>query len=266
MVSTVPSRVQESSGTHPRLVQDCDEAAPFVGFWGYARQNYTMRVLVVEDDDSVADGIVDGLENASFETHRVATGAAALDAAVTWAPDLILLDLGLPDMEGTDVCRAIRVTSQTPIIVVSARGEEIDRVVSLEMGADDYVVKPFGMRELVARIRAVARRTGASVVEPAPVAQRTFGPLTLDIRAQRVSLAGADIHLTPKEFELLVYLSDDPGAVFRRGDILHDVWDTNWYGTTKTLDAHIAAIRKKLGNSLWIESVRGVGFRFGEPA
>jgi DNA-binding response OmpR family regulator len=112
----------------------------------------------------------------------------------------------------------------------------------------------------------VARRTGAAVVEPAPAAQRVFGPLTLDVRAQRVSLNGADVHLTPKEFELLVYLSDDPGAVFRRGDILHDVWDTNWYGTTKTLDAHIAAIRKKLGNPLWIESVRGVGFRFGEPA
>jgi len=223
-------------------------------------------VLVVEDDDSVADGIVDGLENANFEAHRVATGADALIAAASWAPDLILLDLGLPDMEGTDVCRAIRVTSQTPIIVVSARGEEIDRVISLEMGADDYVVKPFGMRELVARIRAVARRTGATVVEPAPAAQRVFGPLTLDVRAQRVSLDGTDVHLTPKEFELLVYLSDDPGAVFRRGDILHDVWDTNWYGTTKTLDAHIAAIRKKLGNPLWIESVRGVGFRFGEPA
>ncbi len=225
-----------------------------------------MRVLVVEDDDSVADGIVDGLENASFEAHRVATGTAALEAAASWAPDLILLDLGLPDMEGTDVCRAIRVTSQTPIIVVSARGEEIDRVIALEMGADDYVVKPFGMRELVARIRAVARRTGSTVVEPAPAAQRVFGALTLDVRAQRVSLNGTDVHLTPKEFELLVYLSDDPGAVFRRGDILHDVWDTNWYGTTKTLDAHIAAIRKKLGNPLWIESVRGVGFRFGEPA
>jgi DNA-binding response OmpR family regulator len=225
-----------------------------------------MRVLVVEDDDSVADGIVDGLENASFEAYRVASGQAALEAVASWAPDLILLDLGLPDMEGTDVCRAIRVTSQTPIIVVSARGEEIDRVVSLEMGADDYVVKPFGMRELVARIRAVARRTGTNVVEPAPAAQRVFGPLILDVRSQRVSLAGSDIHLTPKEFELLVYLSEDPGAVFRRGDILHDVWDTNWYGTTKTLDAHIAAIRKKLGNPLWIESVRGVGFRFGEPA
>lgn len=229
-----------------------------------------MRVLVVEDDDSVADGIVDGLENATFEAHRVASGSAALLAMETFDPDLVLLDLGLPDMEGTDVCRAIRLISQTPIIVVSARDEEIDRVIALEMGADDYVVKPFGMRELVARIRAVARRTGTASGAPdseaAPVPVRVFGPLAVDVRAQRVTLDNTDIHLTPKEFELLVYLSTDPGAVFRRGDILHDVWDTNWYGTTKTLDAHIAAIRKKLGNPLWIESVRGVGFRFGQPA
>jgi len=225
-----------------------------------------MRVLVVEDDDSVADGIMDGLENANFETHRVDTGGAALTALASFAPDLILLDLGLPDMEGTDVCRTIRLTSQTPIIVVSARDGEIDRVVALEMGADDYVVKPFGMRELVARIRAVTRRVGSQESESAPSSQRVFGPLALDIRTQRVSLNGTEVHLTPKEFELLVYLSEDPGAVFRRGDILHDVWDTNWYGTTKTLDAHIAAIRKKLGNPLWIESVRGVGFRFGQPA
>lgn len=127
-----------------------------------------MRVLLVEDDDSVADGIMDGLQNAAFEAHRVATGADALTAINSWAPDLILLDLGLPDMEGTDVCRAIRTTSQTPIIVVSTRGEEVDRVISLEMGADDYVVKPFGMRELVARIRAVVRRTVSTFAEPAP--------------------------------------------------------------------------------------------------
>jgi DNA-binding response OmpR family regulator len=225
-----------------------------------------MRVLVVEDDGSVADGILDGLENAKIEAHRVDSGAAALAAMSTFNPDLVLLDLGLPDMDGTDVCRAIRLTSQTPIIVVSARDEEIDRVIALEMGADDYVVKPFGMRELVARIRAVARRTGSVDTDVAPAAERLFGPLTIDTRGQRVSMNGEPLHLTPKEFELLAYLSEDPGAVFRRGDILHDVWDTNWYGTTKTLDAHIAAIRKKLGNPLWIESVRGVGFRFGQPS
>ncbi|MEY2698650.1 MAG: hypothetical protein RL720_606 [Actinomycetota bacterium] len=225
-----------------------------------------MRVLVVEDDQSVADGLLDGLSAGSFDTVHVTTGAAALASVPEFDPDLILLDLGLPDMDGTDVCRTIRQTSSVPIIVVSARDEEIDRVVALEIGADDYVVKPFGMRELIARIRAVARRSTSADAEVAPAAIRAFGPLIIDIRTQRVSLNGEVIHMTAKEFELLEYLSTDPGAVFKRSDILHDVWDTNWYGTSKTLDAHIAAIRKKLGNPLWIESVRGVGFRFGVPS
>lgn len=230
------------------------------------RQNGLMRVLVVEDDQSVADGLLDGLGTGSFETVHVSTGAAALTAVDDFDPDLILLDLGLPDMDGTDVCRKIRLTSTVPIIVVSARDEEIDRVVALEIGADDYVVKPFGMRELIARIRAVARRSSSPEGDVAPNPVRVFGPLTIDTRTQRVSLDGEDIHVTAKEFELLEYLSTDPGAVYKRSDILHDVWDTNWYGTSKTLDAHIAAIRKKLGNAQWIESVRGVGFRFGQPS
>ena len=222
-----------------------------------------MRVLVVEDDASVADGILDGLAQASIDALHVSTGAAGLESLAGYTPDLVLLDLGLPDMDGTELCRSIRARSQTPIIVVSARDDEIDRVLALEMGADDYVVKPFGMRELVARIRAVSRRTAAPAPDATP--QRVFGPLVIDSRTQKVTLDGAPIHLTAKEFELLLYLSDDPGAVFRRTEILHDVWSTNWYGTTKTLDAHIAAIRKKLGHPGWIESVRGVGFRFGEP-
>ncbi|NBX22527.1 MAG: DNA-binding response regulator [Microbacteriaceae bacterium] len=224
-----------------------------------------MRILIVEDDPSVADGIIDGLESANFQALHVSTGVDALAALDAFDPELVLLDLGLPDMDGTDVCRQIRKVSPVPIIVVSARDEEIDRVIALEIGADDYVVKPFGMRELVARIKAVARRT-AGVEQPATSSpERAFGPLRIDTRSIRVSLAGEEVHLTPKEFELLVYLSEDPGAVHRRTDILHDVWDTNWYGTTKTLDAHVAAIRKKLGNPAWIESVRGVGFRFGIP-
>jgi DNA-binding response OmpR family regulator len=223
-----------------------------------------MRVLVVEDDASVAGGIVDGLAHANFETMLVSTGAGCLDSMSTFRPDLVLLDLGLPDIDGTDVCRAIRRDSQTPIIVVSARADEIDRVVALEMGADDFVVKPFGMRELVARMRAVVRRTGSTDAGlPAP--PKRFGPLTVDPRAQRVTVHDVEVYLTPKEFELLAYLSGDPGAVFRRSEILHNVWDTNWYGTTKTLDTHIASIRKKLGDARWIESVRGVGFRFGVP-
>lgn len=225
-----------------------------------------MRVLLVEDDQSVADGLLDGLSGGAFDTLHVSTGTAALAAVTDFSPEIVLLDLGLPDMDGTEVCRKIRTVSSVPIIVVSARDEEIDRVVALEIGADDYVVKPFGMRELIARIRAVVRRTGITEPDASVVSERVFGELAIDLRTQRVSLAGEDIHFTAKEFELLEYLTSDPGAVFKRSDILHDVWDTNWYGTSKTLDAHIAAIRKKLGNPGWIESVRGVGFRFGQPS
>jgi DNA-binding response OmpR family regulator len=225
-----------------------------------------MRVLVVEDDPSVADGLIDGLSGGAFDLLHVDTGAGAIAALAKFDPELVLLDLGLPDMDGTDVCRAIREISSIPIIVVSARDDEIDRVLALEMGADDYVVKPFGMRELIARIRAVTRRTTPSFERSAATPpERAFGPLSVDSRSRRVSLNGEAVHLTPKEYDLLVYLSDDAGAVFKRADIVRDVWDTNWYGTTKTLDAHIAAIRKKLGDARWIESVRGVGFRFGEP-
>ena len=222
-----------------------------------------MRVLVVEDDVAVADGIIDGLTSAAIESHHVSTGAECLSALETYRPEIVLLDLGLPDMDGTEVCRAIRAKGTVPIIVVSARNEEIDRVLALEMGADDFLVKPFGIRELVARIRAVGRRFDPGAKSLA--SERRFGDLAIDLRAQRVTLSMEPIHLTAKEFELMAYLTADPGAVFRRSEILRDVWNTNWYGTTKTLDAHIAAIRKKLGSSRWIESVRGVGFRFGWP-
>lgn len=233
---------------------------------GSQSQNGNMRVLLVEDDQSVADGLLDGLSGGAFEAKHVSTGAAALTALAEFSPEIVLLDLGLPDMDGTEVCRKMRMVSTVPIIVVSARDEEIDRVVALEIGADDYVVKPFGMRELIARIRAVVRRTNPADMDVPVAHERIFGDLVIDTRTQRVSLAGVDIHVTAKEFELLEYLSSDPGAVFKRSDILHDVWDTNWYGTSKTLDAHIAAIRKKLGNASWIESVRGVGFRFEQPS
>lgn len=217
-----------------------------------------MRILIVEDDPAVSAGIADGLGAAAIETDAVAGGQAALDA-LSPAHDLVVLDLGLPDMDGTEVARAIRARSAVPIIIVSARGDEMDRVLALELGADDYLVKPFGMRELLARIRAVTRRS--SVAEPVetPV---DLGALAIDERSRRVTLAGDEVHLTPTEFDLLSYLAAEPGAVHRRGDILRDVWQTEWYGATKTLDAHVAAIRRKLGDPGWIESVRGVGFRF----
>ena len=223
-----------------------------------------MDILLVEDDPSVAASVIDGLENASMVVTHVSNGKDAISLATTSNPDLILLDLGLPDMDGQDVCRAIRETSLTPIIVLSARSEEIDRVLALEFGADDYMVKPFGMRELVARIRAVDRRANQTD-SPVVVPTQIIGPVSIDRRTQRVLVNDVDVYLTPKEFDLLAYLATDPGAVHRRNDIMSEVWDTNWYGTTKTVDAHVAALRKKLGNQDWIEAVRGVGFRLGIP-
>jgi len=223
-----------------------------------------MRILLVEDDPSVAAGVIDGLVNASMHVEHVSTGNEAITKALSENFDLILLDLGLPDMDGQDVCRSVREKSTTPIIILSARSEEIDRVLALEFGADDYMVKPFGMRELVARIRAVSRR--ASSVDATPsTATQEIGALSIDRRSQKVFVNGQDVYLTPKEFDLLAYLATDPGAVYRRNDIMNEVWDTNWYGTTKTVDAHVAALRKKLGNQDWVEAVRGVGFRLGVP-
>ncbi|WP_457973525.1 response regulator transcription factor [Arthrobacter sp. D1-17] len=225
-----------------------------------------MQILVVEDDESVAAGVLEGLARAGFQAGHVADGAGALTEVRASGPDFILLDLGLPDMDGTDLCRAIRALTTTPIIVVSARDEEIDRVLALELGADDYLVKPFGMRELVARIRAVARRSEDHSGDGQSAGSiRQIGPLSINQRSRRVLLDGGEIHMTVKEFELLYYLAEDPGAVCPRSDILRAVWNGNWYGTTKTLDAHVAAIRKKLGDPRWIEAVRGVGFRLDVP-
>ena len=170
----------------------------------------------------------------------------------------MLLDLRLPDIDGLDVCRRLRERSDVPIIIVTARGEESDRVVGLELGADDYVVKPFGLRELIARIRAVTRRTSARSATHEPL---RVGGLEIDERARRATLDGAALALTPKEFDLLAALARDPGAAISRRRLLEDVWETSWYGSSKTIDVHVAALRRKLGDPGWIETVRGVGFR-----
>jgi DNA-binding response OmpR family regulator len=213
-----------------------------------------VRVLLVEDDDAIAAPLAQGLEREGLEVQRVATGEAALGSEPA---DLVLLDLGLPDLDGFEVCRRLRARSSVPIIVITARGEELDRVLGLELGADDYVVKPFGFRELLARIRAVSRRTTGAGSAPTV----RVGDLEVDLRARRTTVAGADVDLTRKEFDLLALLVSDPGAVRTRQEILESVWDAHWYGPTKTLDVHIAALRKKLGDPGLIETVRGVGFR-----
>lgn len=229
---------------------------------GSARHNKRVKVLLVEDDDSIAQSVIASLTTAGLEVTHVGTGQEAIDTVATADPDVVLMDLGLPDMDGLDASKVIRESSSVPIIIVSARGDELDRVLGLELGADDYVVKPFSQRELLARIRAVTRRGG----ESAPTVPVTIGTtrLVIDERAHTVALDGNEVALTAKEFDLLAYLAAEPNVVFRRNDILEHVWDTNWFGTTKTLDAHIASIRKKLGNPDWIQAVRGVGFKFVE--
>lgn len=236
-----------------------------------------MRVLLIEDDDRVAGPLVEGLNRFGFTVDRARTGREGLAAGES---DMVLLDLGLPDMDGIEVCRTLRLRSQVPIIMITARSDEVDRVLGLEIGADDYVSKPFGVRELIARIRAVTRRAQASFAaagpspsgrgaggpaDPAHCLQR-IGPLAIDRRTRQVHLDRTPVALSPKEFDLLACLADDPGAVCTRQHILDTVWQPNYFGPTKTLDVHIAALRRKLGDSAWIDTVRGVGFRLQPPA
>ncbi|MFD3835945.1 response regulator transcription factor [Streptomyces sp. NPDC058642] len=219
-----------------------------------------MRVLLVEDDEPVAESLRRGLLRYGFEVTWVATGGAALEHEEPY--DVVLLDLGLPDTDGLDVCRALRERGDVPIIVISARSDETDRVVGLELGADDYVSKPFGVREVIARIRAVMRRA-----QPRTSSAESAGPdrygdrLTIDRKAVRVHLDGAEVALAPKEYDLLSFLTEEPGALMSREQIMEAVWDANWFGPTKTLDVHVAALRRKLAGAITIEAVRGVGFR-----
>ncbi|MFC6599260.1 response regulator transcription factor [Kitasatospora paranensis] len=217
-----------------------------------------VRVLVVEDDAGIARSLVRGLGRAGYSARSVGTGHAAL--CVDPLPDVVLLDLGLPDLDGVEVCRRLRRRCDAAIIVVTARGEEGDRVSALDEGADDYLVKPFGLAELLARIRAVLRRTRP--VEPELL---RHGVLTVDPRTRKVSVEGNEIALTPKEFDILECLAVDPGRVVSRQEILERAWDEHWYGPTKVLDVHMAALRRKLGVPGLVETVYGRGFRLGEP-
>jgi DNA-binding response OmpR family regulator len=211
-------------------------------------------VLVVEDDPGIATQLVRGLSRDGYAVDHVTTGRDALDRA---DPDVILLDLGLPDGDGVDICRRLRQRSRVAIIVVTARGEEPERVLALDAGADDYLVKPFGLAELRARIRAVLRR-----VQPGG-GMRTHGPLVMDVPARKVTVNGREVALTPKEFDILECLATDPGRVVSRQEILESAWDAHWYGPTKVLDVHVAALRRKLGVPGLIEAVYGKGFRLG---
>ncbi|MGW0826417.1 response regulator transcription factor [Streptomyces sp. NPDC002845] len=291
-----------------------------------------MNVLIVEDDDGMAEALKQALGVHGFRAHRVGTGSDALDRLTDIG--LVLLDLGLPDLDGNEVCRRIREVSCVPVIALSGRTEELDRVMALHMGADDFVAKPFSRHELIARIRAVLRRAGGcarhgadhvpsvpaahqpplhslipapamvpppamaaipqSTPAPAPAAvplpaprppARTpaaaevtddgltraaqtpllAGPIRLDPRTRKVFVHGEEVRITRKEFDLLAMLLEEPGTVVERQDIMSRVWDENWFGSTRTLDVHVGSLRTKLGNTEWIETVRGVGYRLSVP-
>jgi two-component system, OmpR family, response regulator RegX3 len=224
-------------------------------------------VLLVEDEESITAPLAEALGREGFETKVAGTVAESLELAKRVRPDLVLLDVMLPDGSGYDVCRELRRTSQVPIIMLTARGEEADRIVGLELGADDYVVKPFSAREVVARIRAVLRRTDSGVSgTEGPI---EIGDVRLDPDRHEVTQDGQAVELSRKEFDLLQLLMQNAGSVVKRERLIDEVWDVNWFGSTKTLDVHVSGLRKKLGDDSaeprYLHTVRGVGFRFASP-
>ena len=222
-------------------------------------------ILLVEDERAITEPLSEALEREGFNAAVAGTAAEALKTAAAREPDLVLLDIGLPDGSGLDVCRELRKDSQVPIIMLTARGAESDRVAGLELGADDYIVKPFSAREVMARVRAVLRRVATSQGGDGegPI---KIGELSLDTARHEAQLHGQPVELSRKEFELLKVLMENAGSVLTRETLIDEVWDMNWFGSTKTLDVHVSGLRKKLGDdpkdSRFIHTVRGVGFRF----
>lgn len=216
-----------------------------------------VRVVVVEDDSSLIGPIEEALVRHGFDVRVVAYATQVIPEVQAFDPDCLLLDLGLPDGDGIDVLRELRRVSDVPVIITTARGDEADRVVGLELGADDYVVKPYSVRELAARIRAISRRRR---VEP----KAGNSAVTIDRSRRDVVVNGEHVELTAKEFDLLAVLAEDPGRVVPRQELFSRVWDPVWFGSGKTLDVHIGALRRKLGDPALIETVRGVGYRLAD--
>jgi len=230
------------------------------------------RVLLVEDETGIVEPVVAALEREGFGPVVAGTLGDARAAFEAEAPDIVLLDVNLPDGSGFDFCREVRRAGDVPVIMVTARGDEMDRIVGLEIGADDYVVKPFSARELVARVRAVLRRFEATARQgehAAGAGPAEVGGVRLDTARRQVTLDGEPVELSRKEYELLALLMRHAGAVVTREQAIEEVWDTNWFGSTKTLDVHISGLRKKLGDDpaapAYIHTARGVGFRFAGP-
>jgi len=218
---------------------------------------------------AISEPLADALERDGFEVRVAGTAAAGRELHRSFAPDLVLLDVMLPDGSGMDVLRDVRASSRTPVIMVTARGEELERVLGLELGADDYVTKPFSAAELAARIRAVLRRAGSSSDAP-PGETLAVGDVRMELERHEALHGDERLDLTVKEYGLLRVLLENAGRVVRREQLIEKVWDTTWFGSTKTVDVHVSALRRKLGDDpadpRYIHTVRGVGFRFASPA
>ncbi len=229
-----------------------------------------MGILVVEDEDTLAESLRYALEREGYAVDVVGDGRLALDAVAKSEPDLIVLDLMLPGLGGLDVLRQVRSTSQVPVVIVTAKDSEADTVAGLELGADDYVIKPFSMRELVSRIRANLRRGGSSQTRVAEIAEQvlTGGPVSLDVDRHEVRVDGELVDFRPREFELLEALLLRKGRLAPRQTLLEEVWGMPFYGDPKTLDVHIRRLRKKIEpdprRPRWIVTVRGLGYKFAE--
>ncbi|MGW0937645.1 response regulator transcription factor [Streptomyces sp. NPDC002666] len=229
-----------------------------------------MRLLLVEDDNHVAAALSAILARHGFQVVHARSGEEALQALLpneTEPFGVVLLDLGLPDQDGYEVCGKIRKRSSVPVIMVTARADVRSRIHGLNLGADDYVTKPYDTGELLARIHAVSRRkTGPEDTAPTPVAALRLGHVHIELPTRRVSVDGNEVQLTRKEFDLLALLAQRPGVVFRREQIISEVWRTSWEGTGRTLEVHVASLRSKLRLPALIETVRGVGYRLVAPA
>ena len=224
------------------------------------------RILYVEDEPSILEPMAKALDRAGFEAITARTVREALELDERMEPDLLLLDLSLPDGDGRDVCREVRRRRDVPVIMLTARGTETDRIVGLEIGADDYVVKPFSSAEVVARIRAVLRRSARGEAPMEATGSLEVDDVRVDVGARRAWRGDSELELSRREFDLLVRLMRDAGRVVTRESLMDDVWDVNWFGSTKTLDVHVGWLRRKLADDpqepRYIHTVRGVGFRF----
>ncbi|MFT4136490.1 winged helix-turn-helix domain-containing protein [Microbacterium sp.] len=224
------------------------------------------RVLIVEDEADLADPLAYLLQREGFEVEIAADGPAALSAFSARGADIVLLDLMLPGIPGTEVCRTIRATSRVPIIMLTAKDSEVDIVVGLELGADDYLAKPYSTRELLARMRAVLRRTEAVPVDELEERVVAAGPVVIDLDRHAVSVDGTEIAMPLKEFELLEVLVRNAGRVLTRGQLIDRVWGSDYFGDTKTLDVHIKRIRSRIeqdpAQPVLLRTVRGLGYRF----